>query len=69
MNITHGSTAAWRKSSYSVQEGSCIEVAVVGRCIATRDSKRADGPLLAFRDAAWLDFVGAVRSRVCLRRG
>lgn len=63
------SEMVWRKSSHSTQDTACVEVASEGRSIATRDSRRVDGPLLAFRDVAWLDFVGAVRSRVYLTRG
>ncbi|MEU6403118.1 DUF397 domain-containing protein [Streptomyces sp. NPDC046985] len=46
------------KSSYSGQEGNCVEVARTtddGR--AVRDSKRLDGPLLAVSREGWRAFV------------
>ncbi|MDT3395065.1 DUF397 domain-containing protein [Streptomyces sp. B1866] len=57
------STAAWRKSSYSNQDGGqCVEVAdgfpVV---VPVRDSKDPDRAALVFGSAAWSSFVTAVR--------
>ncbi|MFJ9842358.1 DUF397 domain-containing protein [Kitasatospora sp. NPDC101155] len=55
--------AAWRTSSYSVQEGQCVEVAdgFLDR-VPVRDSKDPDGPALVFAADAWSAFVSAVRS-------
>ncbi len=57
------SRAAWRKSTYSNNGGSCVEVAR-GRpdVVAVRDSKDPDGPKLAFTLYAWRQFAGRVRS-------
>ncbi|MFE0578293.1 MULTISPECIES: DUF397 domain-containing protein [unclassified Streptomyces] len=56
---------AWRKSSYSGDEGgACVEVAACG-CADTvhvRDSKVADGPVLALAPAAWAGLTRWVRS-------
>ncbi|MFE5493911.1 DUF397 domain-containing protein [Streptomyces virginiae] len=56
---------AWRKSSYSGDEGGqCVEVAACG-CADTvhvRDSKVADGPVLALAPAAWAGLTSWVRS-------
>ncbi|MFD9329118.1 DUF397 domain-containing protein [Streptomyces sp. NPDC060065] len=53
--------AAWFKSSYSGgNETECVEAATLPGRIAVRDSKHPMGPLLAFRSAAWADFVTAV---------
>ncbi|USQ88964.1 DUF397 domain-containing protein [Streptomyces phaeoluteigriseus] len=49
---------AFRKSSYSGQQGNCVEVAATtddGR--AVRDSKRQDGPLIAVSGQSWQAFV------------
>ncbi|MDQ0933591.1 DUF397 domain-containing protein [Streptomyces turgidiscabies] len=48
----------FRKSSYSQQEGACIEVAVsVGDGRAVRDSKDKTGPVLFFDRAEWSAFL------------
>ncbi|UCM90489.1 DUF397 domain-containing protein [Streptomyces marincola] len=50
---------AWRKSSYSNDEGAnCVEVADgVGGVVPVRDSKRPAGPVLVVPAAAWRAFV------------
>ncbi|MGW1372853.1 DUF397 domain-containing protein [Streptomyces sp. NPDC002446] len=56
--------ARWRKSSYSDDKGGeCIEV-----CdghpglVPVRDSKRPNGPAIAFQAPAWSAFVDAVKN-------
>ncbi|MEW5352487.1 DUF397 domain-containing protein [Streptomyces sp. 16-176A] len=49
---------AFRKSSYSAQQGDCVEVAPTtdhGR--AVRDSKQSDGPLLTVSREGWRAFL------------
>nr|WP_223243951.1 DUF397 domain-containing protein [Streptomyces sp. CBMA156] len=55
--------AAWRKSSYSGDNGgNCIEVAPgFPGLVPVRDSKDPLGPALVFPAAAWEAFVRAVR--------
>ncbi|MBE4735220.1 MULTISPECIES: DUF397 domain-containing protein [Streptomyces] len=51
----------FRKSSYSGQQGDCVEVGVTitgGRVI--RDSKDPHGPLLHISPTGWRAFIGAV---------
>ena len=54
----------WRKSSYSVGNGACAEVAMVGGqggyAVAVRDSKNP-GPVLEFSPAAWMKFLATVK--------
>ncbi|WP_371660645.1 DUF397 domain-containing protein [Streptomyces sp. NBC_00280] len=54
----------FRKSSHSMQEGNCLEVAptaVGGR--AVRDSKnQVDGPLLAFGPGGWQAFLAGAKA-------
>ncbi|MEU1790457.1 DUF397 domain-containing protein [Streptomyces sparsogenes] len=55
-------TGPYRKSSYSLQEGNCVEIAptvIGGRSI--RDSKDMHGPHLTFTRGAWQAFLLGVR--------
>lgn len=49
--------AAWRKSSYSGNGQSCVEMAPVGGEVATRDSKNPAGPVLYFKPHRWASFL------------
>ena len=58
-------TAAWRKSSYSSNDGgNCIEAALgfTPGAVPVRDSKDPEGPALVFPAAAFAAFVGAVKA-------
>ena len=52
----------WKKSSYSSQQGNCVEVAPVRDGTAVRDSKDPTVPVLRFSDEAWRAFISAVKS-------
>lgn len=55
------SAAAWRKSSLSMGNGNCIEVAVMqGAVICVRDSVGTDGPVLRFTSTQWTTFIAGV---------
>ena len=55
------SRAEWHKSSYSGQNGNCVEVAMNSPgLVAVRDSKSPDGAKLMLSSAAWRRFVGAL---------
>ncbi|WP_327724227.1 DUF397 domain-containing protein [Streptomyces europaeiscabiei] len=56
--------AAWRKSSYSNQEGgNCVEVADGFRTVVpVRDSKVPHGPTLCFDTASWAAFIGQLKA-------
>ncbi|WP_190822557.1 DUF397 domain-containing protein [Saccharopolyspora pogona] len=52
----------WRKSSYSANGGSCVEVGRLGGGAAVRDTKdRAAGYVVADR-RQWQQFVSAVKA-------
>ncbi|MFF6994374.1 DUF397 domain-containing protein [Streptomyces sp. NPDC008313] len=55
--------AAWRKSSYSNQDGGeCVEVSDdFTPVVPVRDSKTAHGPVLTFAAENWASFVTAVK--------
>jgi hypothetical protein len=54
------STARWRKSSRSGENG-CVEVAFVDGRVAVRDSKDRGGPVLVFDPHEWDAFLAATR--------
>ncbi|MEU3279808.1 DUF397 domain-containing protein [Streptomyces antibioticus] len=59
------SDRAWRRSSYSSQEGgNCVEVAAGPRTeaiVPIRDSKVPHGPMLRFDAVSWSAFIGELK--------
>ncbi|QKG24314.1 DUF397 domain-containing protein [Actinomadura verrucosospora] len=57
MTPSHGpfnhATKRWRKSTYSNNGGSCIEVAALDSTRLIRDSKDPEGPVLAVSFNDW----------------
>lgn len=49
----------WRKSSYTGDDGNCVEVAWPHQEVAVRDSKQPAGGTLAFPVVAWHAFLMA----------
>lgn len=54
-------TATWRKSSYSGENGTCVEVAVADPLVGVRNSKNIGAGYLALPLVGWSAFVGAVK--------
>ena len=65
MKFDSGADAArnWRKSSRSMTNGNCVEVAGrAGEFIGVRDSVNPRGTVLGFTPGEWDAFVGGVRN-------
>jgi hypothetical protein len=55
--------AQWRKSTYSANGSTCVEVArTLPGIIAVRDSKNIPGPVLAFTPTQWDSFTASIRN-------
>lgn len=54
------SIASWWKSTYSLANGDCVEVADLGDGIAVRHSKHLD-VVLCIPIARWREFLAAVK--------
>ena len=64
MTQTDLSRATWHKSTYSGQNGNCVEVARnLPGLVAIRDSKRPDAPSLLVASEAWRTFIKSMRDR------
>ena len=56
------SELSWIKSSLSMANGNCVEVAgLSGDLIRVRDSQNPSGSILRFNPAEWDAFVGGIR--------
>jgi Domain of unknown function (DUF397) len=54
----------WRKARSSVNNGACVEVAVLTEGVAVRDSKSPDGPILTCSREEWRTFLRHARAGV-----
>lgn len=58
----HSRRGSWRKSSFSMSNGDCVEIAVLADAhVGVRDSKAAAEPHLRFRPDVWTAFLGNIR--------
>jgi hypothetical protein len=63
MTSANLSRAEWRKSTYSSQNGACVEVATnLPGTVAVRDSKAPEGLVLLIPAAEWRAFVHGLKA-------
>jgi hypothetical protein len=65
---SHPGNNIWRKSSRSMSDGHCVEVALADQYVLMRDSKNAAGPELAFATSTWNSFTQNVKSGRAVQR-
>jgi len=55
--------AEWRKSTYSANGSTCVEVALnLPEIVVIRDSKDPGGPVLSFGPEEWAAFIAGAKS-------
>ncbi|WP_295141770.1 MULTISPECIES: DUF397 domain-containing protein [unclassified Saccharopolyspora] len=47
----------WKRSSRSMNQGACVEVAALPSAVLARDSKDPHGPILRFDRRRWTSFL------------
>jgi hypothetical protein len=60
MKVPNGG-AEWRKSSYSMSDGQCVEVTAAKGMLAVRHSKLTEGRILIFSAQVWRVFLTAIK--------
>lgn len=62
-NAGERDTRDWRKSSYSMSNGHCLEATrLAGGRVGIRDSKAADGLVLRFELVVWSAFLAELQA-------
>jgi uncharacterized protein DUF397 len=54
-------TPKWRKSTYSQNDGACVEAALLTEAVAARDSKLSESPTVIFSGRGWTDFLYSLK--------
>lgn len=52
---------SWRKARRSMNNGDCVEVALVGGRLFVRDSKNPGGPALEYATDVWSSFLAEAK--------
>lgn len=60
MSTAKFGSGSWRKSSFSGENGTCVEVAHIDPEVGIRDSKNTAAGYLTVARAAWTSFVHVV---------
>jgi hypothetical protein len=60
--MTDLSATSWRKSSFSMANGNCVQTALLPTGeVAVRDSKAPDRGVLVFTPSEWRAFIAGVK--------
>ena len=51
----------WRKSTYSLNNGACVEVGVSEKNIVVRDTKALVGPAISYTQNQWNSFLAEAK--------
>lgn len=54
----------WQKSSRSVGDGACVEVAFTDCYVLVRDSKHRNGPILELTVDSWVSLIESIKQRL-----
>ena len=54
--------ADWRKASWSVNNGACVEVASAAEAVLVRDSVNQTGTVIACAPRTWQIFIDATKA-------
>jgi predicted secreted Zn-dependent protease len=57
-----GAGADWRKASYSVNNGACVEVASAPSAVVVRDSVDPAGPVVSYSARTWQRFLATAKA-------
>lgn len=52
----------WRKARRSANNGACVELAPAAGQILIRDSKDLDGPIIAYSEYSWRQFITVAKA-------
>ncbi len=52
----------WRKSTYSIHNGACTEVAAIPGAVLVRDSVSQSGIQLSFLSGTWRTFIAHLKA-------
>jgi hypothetical protein len=52
----------WRKASWSIANGQCVEVACAPAAIVVRDSVNPSGPVVSYPASVWRSFLVSTKT-------
>jgi hypothetical protein len=61
-SVDRGAPSSWRKSTWSIANGQCIETAALDGRLAVRDSVDKSGPSPTFTVGEWRTFIKSIKN-------